>query len=445
MKNRTILAGLSLVMVFVLVVGIGCGKKSGGDDSQSQSADKTYRNVKVIEITGEVSLTRGNEPTSAYPELIIQDGDILTTGSDGVVSLRLDSDKYARLGENSEASFELEGNPEKGAIRIHLASGSIYNEIENPLSDGDAYEIHTPDAVMAVRGTAFDVIIIQTPDGRETHVNTQSGNVQITVLNGEGETVLTEPGQEVIIDGGNNQTLEPHIRQPEESEVTTPSSTENETSTAATTELTTENQGTQTQEKETQAPQTQVPQTQAPQTQEQERPQETQEPQIIKCPFCKVEVSRTDLHKLSCGNGHYSCDNLNHTACSICGKVLCDTNIHQPEECGNHYYPCDESYAFDGHELMPCGHYLCEMLENDLIHEKCAICNQWACQSGIPHQWAECNCVYCGDTIGQEHVWCDACGSCKSDGLIHGLCEYCQMCIKSGEHGDGVCNNNTGT
>ena len=163
-------------------------------------SESTYRNVKVLETEGEAYVTRKDTQISVYEQMIIQGGDSMVTGKDGRVDLQLDDDKYLVVEEDSQVEFELEGNKEKGAICIHLNQGAVYNQIDNPLAQDDSYEIHTPDGVMAVRGTKFRVSVRTSSNGkkRETRISVFDGTVHVQLDGNSDEVFLTEDNEAVI-------------------------------------------------------------------------------------------------------------------------------------------------------------------------------------------------------------------------------------------------------
>lgn len=436
MKLKT----MSVLLCALLLVAVcGCSKNkepyqpSQTDNTEYQNKPQvdstTYRNVKVIEVAGTATLTREAQQQSVYKQMVVNGDDSITTEQNSTVDLLLDSDKYARIYENSEILFKLEGNPSKGAIRIYLNKGGIYSKIESKLSAEDCYEIHTPDAVMAVRGTAFEVIITSTGNARETTVSTESGSVEITLLNSNGDTKMNEAGDTVIIESetdDNGNRSDPEFK--EETSTTPskkPTTRTTKTSTTKKTETTTVLQTTTT-TTTTQTTTTTV--TQAA-------------PVVNTCSNCGKELAKEETHLLTCAAEHYRCDGQDHSVCIDCNKRMCDISVHTPLVCGVHY-PCTTN-AFDGHDAMECGHYLCGTLTDTetVIHEQCVNCNTFACKTGKEHYWAECSCVYCEGPLGPEHVLCDTCYGCKSDGKEHGLCPYCYGCISDGQnHSDGVCN-----
>lgn len=79
----------------------------------------------------------------------------------------------------------------------------MFNSIENPLAEGDSYEIVTPDGVMAVRGTQFRVAVGASPDGnaRETRVSVLERTVHVQLNNHAQDQTSLTAGQEAIIEG----------------------------------------------------------------------------------------------------------------------------------------------------------------------------------------------------------------------------------------------------
>lgn len=79
----------------------------------------------------------------------------------------------------------------------------MFNSIENPLAEGDSYEIVTPDGVMAVQGTQFRVAVGVSPDGnaRETRVSVLEGTVYVQLNNHAQDQTSLTAGQEAIIEG----------------------------------------------------------------------------------------------------------------------------------------------------------------------------------------------------------------------------------------------------
>lgn len=69
----------------------------------------------------------------------------------------LDSDKYVKLEQLSQAQFvELGSDKERNTV-IRLDKGALTNELVAPLGANERYVVNTLNAVMSVRGTYFRV------------------------------------------------------------------------------------------------------------------------------------------------------------------------------------------------------------------------------------------------------------------------------------------------
>ncbi|MDO5425205.1 MAG: FecR family protein, partial [Eubacteriales bacterium] len=165
-------------------------------------AEETYRNVKVLETEGEVFVERKEVEMPVYAQMMVQGGDRMVTGEDGRVDLQLDEAKYLVIEEDSKVEFELEGDQEKGAIRILLEEGAVFNEIEEAIGEEDCYEIQTPDGVMAVRGTKFRVEVRESEEEslRVTTVTVFEGEVHVWVDNEMEEDAVITAGEEAVIE-----------------------------------------------------------------------------------------------------------------------------------------------------------------------------------------------------------------------------------------------------
>ena len=122
----------------------------------------------------------------------------------GSMTLKLDEDKYVYVEENTEFKLIAQGTDENSKTAIELTKGAITNEIQNKLSTESSYEVNTPNATMAVRGTVFRVEVTYDEAGVcYTKVSTLEGKVACRLVYADGsvseQEVLIEHGYEVII------------------------------------------------------------------------------------------------------------------------------------------------------------------------------------------------------------------------------------------------------
>ena len=152
----------------------------------------SYRVIKIYEVEGAAFVQRdGVDDLEPYANMLLKSGDTVRVDA-GSMTLKLDEDKYVYVEENTE--FKL----------IELTKGAITNEIQNKLSTESSYEVNTPNATMAVRGTVFRVEVTYDEAGVcYTKVSTLEGKVASRLVYADGsvseQEVLIEHGYEVII------------------------------------------------------------------------------------------------------------------------------------------------------------------------------------------------------------------------------------------------------
>ncbi len=160
------IAAVAVVAVVALALILAPGRK-----------EESYRSIKIIELDGGVTIEReGVGVLEASSNMNLISGDEVKTGQDAYAVLQLDSDKYVMLAESGSMTVVAEGDEASGRTAIQLDSGSVLNEIQNPLSDGSSYDIVTPNATMSVRGTVFEVR--KNGDGN-------TGDIEVLVYDGK--------------------------------------------------------------------------------------------------------------------------------------------------------------------------------------------------------------------------------------------------------------------
>lgn len=206
MSIKSAIAALSLkvkIIIACTVIAVAGGitaavvLTSGGSD--------TYRVLKVFELTGSAVISReGAGDIDAYVGMNLESGDTLTVGEDSTLRLSLDGDKYVLLDSGTVLELIAEGTPNDSRTSILLKQGTILNELTTSLSANSSYEVSTPKATMAVRGTSFMVSVEQDEDGSYIiRTNTFHGKVQVILLDADGnptdDTAMVSEGKGIII------------------------------------------------------------------------------------------------------------------------------------------------------------------------------------------------------------------------------------------------------
>ncbi|MGN0280325.1 MAG: FecR domain-containing protein [Lachnospiraceae bacterium] len=167
-----------------------------------------YRTISVEEVNGtSIVQNEKQESNQAYEGMHLMSGDDVKVEDASDMTLLLDMDKYVYAEENTHFWLEAEGDSEKSKTRIYLDEGAELNRLSTKLTEGESYEVETPNSVMAVRGTVFRVSIYYDENGVAwTQIDVYDGEVEISLktlegdFNGEKETF--KAGQSALIRAG---------------------------------------------------------------------------------------------------------------------------------------------------------------------------------------------------------------------------------------------------
>ncbi|MDK2866429.1 MAG: hypothetical protein PWP38_744 [Clostridiales bacterium] len=182
MKRKAVFLTLGLLIVLV---------------SLQMAFAVTYRKATVVEVTGTVSILKagGEKAVTPTEEMTLEHGDRIITGKNSSISLKIDEDKYIKVGEKTYMSLsELMEDAESGtSTNIKLFTGQVWASLTKPLGSSETFEIETPTAVMGAKGTKFMVkYVIEKSDGDDNY----DGTTELVVLEGtvSMKTEVQRPG-----------------------------------------------------------------------------------------------------------------------------------------------------------------------------------------------------------------------------------------------------------
>jgi hypothetical protein len=137
---------------------------------------KTSRVAVITELTGSATVKSagGSREYDAYIDMGLNQGDYITTNADSSIKVKIkDHQDEFTIGANSVVSITTLADNGKGKkSKIKMFAGSVWSNVKK-LSGGDDYEVETPTAVMAVRGTKL-----------LTNVNSETGETYVAVAAG---------------------------------------------------------------------------------------------------------------------------------------------------------------------------------------------------------------------------------------------------------------------
>ena len=196
----------NVVWGVVVIVAVFAGLAWSPGTAAAQSGDVAA----LTPMQGLVQLQQEREPgadwrTVTEPELV-QEGNAIRTGGRGLAVLTFFEGLETEILPDSVVEvgrLRIEALAEDGPFEISLAvvAGNTLHRV-NAMMDAEArYEVRTPSAVIAVRGTEFWTSV--TPDGATT-ISAVEGSVSVTGVNAAGEMM-----QAITLEAGTTVTAEP--------------------------------------------------------------------------------------------------------------------------------------------------------------------------------------------------------------------------------------------
>lgn len=159
--------------------------------------------ARVNAVSGQAYLVSGNQGVRrpVTSQMVVRVGDELITRA-GTVNIELADGSRIRVAPDSRLVFNrLTQYGKVGMVdtRLRLNQGEIHTRVKPIMEEGSRFEIETPSAVAAVRGTAFTM-------------QTSPGKTQLQVT--EGEVAFGPPGQVRYIPAGYSASVDTAGRSP---------------------------------------------------------------------------------------------------------------------------------------------------------------------------------------------------------------------------------------
>ena len=165
----------------------------------------------VSEVSGSVQLQRGAATIPVTPGMPVEVGDRIVTGDNGHIVVALTDQSTLELSDSSNMVVTQHAG---AATQVNLASGAVRSFVNRTVgAAAPNFEVHTPNAVAAARGTLFDTAFtsnVSRPTFGDAHdftdVSVYEGSVD--VANAANPTAFTNvpAGYESTVAGTNNAT-----------------------------------------------------------------------------------------------------------------------------------------------------------------------------------------------------------------------------------------------
>ena len=178
MKGKILAIGAGAIVTAAVVVGVVL----------LLPKEDSYRSIAVNNLQGTTLIKSDKSEKEAYKGMHLLSGDDVRVQNEANLTLLLDADKYVYAQAGTHFQVECVDGEKSGKKVIHLMDGSVLNRLETALKEGEVYEVETPNATMAVRGTVFRVNVYRDEDGLvHTSLEVFDGKVQVDLRNENGD------------------------------------------------------------------------------------------------------------------------------------------------------------------------------------------------------------------------------------------------------------------
>jgi hypothetical protein len=152
--------------------------------------------AKVMDMTGRVSVLRDSEEWALNVGDSVQVKQVIVTGPDGFARFQVSDGSTFEVYPNSTVTFRNSGASNWRDL-LDVFVGRVKIHIQRWGGQPNPNRIHTPTAVISVRGTTFDVSV--DPDNETTLVAVEEGAVDVRHAIKGGETKTVNAGESIQV------------------------------------------------------------------------------------------------------------------------------------------------------------------------------------------------------------------------------------------------------
>ncbi|HVN63746.1 MAG TPA: FecR family protein [Candidatus Binataceae bacterium] len=161
----------------------------------------------IASAVGQVSIVRNGATIPAAAGMPVSRGDRIATGADGQAIVRVADQSKLELGPSTSISLDQFAGGGAAPTRVGLFSGILRSVVKSAGGVPANYQIHTPNAVAAVRGTDF----YTSYESESAEVGKFHGCAQYTTVDVRNGVVnlaqITDPDNGINLEFGDDGTV----------------------------------------------------------------------------------------------------------------------------------------------------------------------------------------------------------------------------------------------
>ena len=153
--------------------------------------------AEVLQLQGQVDVLKEGYPWALNVGDKIPGGRVIVTGPDGWARFRVSDGSTFEVYPNSRVTFRNNGGNWRDLLDVWI--GRIRVHIQRPNGEPNPNRVHTPTAVISVRGTTFDVSV--NDDDETTFVAVEEGAVAVEhrLMPREGDPKIVKGGESLVV------------------------------------------------------------------------------------------------------------------------------------------------------------------------------------------------------------------------------------------------------
>ncbi|HUY26307.1 MAG TPA: FecR family protein [Candidatus Binataceae bacterium] len=193
--RRAFFTTRNLLLLSTMLVALALGSRV-----QAQTGDAA-----ITIVTGTVQVIHAGKTLTAVAGTPVFNGDEVDTAAAASATVTLLDKSTLEIGESSKVKLDIpsRAGASSTTARVSLLAGAVRSFVVHAVASGaPSYEVHTPNAVAAARGTKFDVAYQEGVDRKEfkgcrqfTDVAVFDGVVQVAnAASPTGQSVNLKPG-----------------------------------------------------------------------------------------------------------------------------------------------------------------------------------------------------------------------------------------------------------
>jgi len=185
-------AALKCALSLGLLTGLGA---TAFAQSMTHIPMATDGAAKLVAMTGQVSVLRDGEPWAMHVNDYVQPMQVIVTGDNGSGMFKVADGSTFEVFPNSKVYFR--ANRGNWDDLLELILGKIKVQIEHLGGVPNGNKVHTPTAVISVRGTTFDVEY--DPDKEYTTVTDEDGSVEVARATRLNDKKILHANESIVV------------------------------------------------------------------------------------------------------------------------------------------------------------------------------------------------------------------------------------------------------